>query len=48
MGSLRRSGDDPVADIAGARAVGMLAVQVGGGGPLEDVLALEAWLERYE
>ena len=40
-------GDDPVADIAGAQALGMVAVQVGKGAPLEHVLGLERWLETY-
>jgi putative hydrolase of the HAD superfamily len=38
-------GDDPVSDITGARALGMMAVQVGGDGPLSNVLELEEWLD---
>lgn len=40
-------GDDPVSDIAGAQAVGMIAVQVGGEGAIGHVLELEGWLETY-
>jgi putative hydrolase of the HAD superfamily len=39
-------GDDPISDVAGARAIGINAVQVGGGGPIEHVVELEAWLNR--
>lgn len=41
-------GDDPISDIAGARALGMIAVQVGGNGPIDSVCELEEWLRTLE
>ncbi|HEX3849438.1 MAG TPA: HAD family hydrolase [Polyangiaceae bacterium] len=38
-------GDDPVADIAGATAVGMRALRVGHETGISSILMLEAWLE---
>jgi putative hydrolase of the HAD superfamily len=40
-------GDDPVADIAGATAVGMRTLRVGHETGISSILLLEAWLESF-
>jgi putative hydrolase of the HAD superfamily len=41
-------GDDPVADIAGALAVGMRALRVGHEAGISSISELEGWLERFQ
>lgn len=45
-GSVLFVGDDPIADISGAKAAGMRALQVGLEGGIPSILALEAWLDQ--
>lgn len=41
-------GDDPTADIQGARAVGMRALRVGADDGIASFTMLESWLERHD